>query len=55
MTCKGGVSIYDLRAGSSELMQLKGHEGTSVNYVDFVRLPQEEAIKVQCFLAEPLN
>ncbi len=38
--------VYDLRAGSSVSSQLKGHDGTSNNNVDFIRLPPEEAVKV---------
>ena len=42
----GGLLVYDLRSGSSVTKELKGHDGTSVNYVDFIRLAPEEAAKV---------
>ena len=44
--CIGGLFVYDLRQGSTITNQLKGHDGTSVNYVDFIRLLPEEAAKV---------
>jgi protein NEDD1 len=36
----GGVSVYDLKAGSNVKLQLKGHE-SCINYLDFIKITDD--------------